>query len=176
MFVCVIMSVRAAVTIGAAFRIEGRLQRVQSSAELFHHILDDVIAPDPEGCAHELRWQMPVTQMPGDLDEMGRVLGFNLDKVFRLGNHFDDAAILQFKTIGVAQMNRARLVQQKSETVLSVQDGTSAIPVVKIKCYPVCRLCLPVPGRVDFLDTYHYVASTFAFIALKAGRSRRRLK
>lgn len=174
--VCVIMPVRAAVTVGTALRIEGSLHWVQPSAEPFHHVLYNVIAPDPEGRAHELRRQMPVAQMPGDPDEMGRVLGLDLDKVFRFGHHFDNPPVLQLKTIGVAQVNGARFVQQKGQTFFSAQDGPPAIAVIEIERDPVCRLPLPASGGVNFLDTYHYVASTFAFIALKAGRSRRRLK
>ena len=108
------VAVRSAMTVGTAFRVEGAPHRSCPSAELLHHVLDNVIAPDSERCAHELRRQMPVAEMPGDLDEMRRVIGFNLDKVFGLGHHLDDPSVFQLKTIGVAQVNGARLVQQKA--------------------------------------------------------------
>lgn len=176
MIVPVIMSLRAPVTIGAAFRIERGLHRAQPSTKLLHHVLDNMVAPDPQGGAHELRRQMPVSKMPGDPDEVRRVFGLDLDKVFRLRQHFDDASVFQLKTIGVAQMNSAWFVQQKGQPALAAQDGPSAIPVIEVECDPVCRIPLPVTGGVNFLNTYHCAASTFDFIALNAGRCRKRLK
>ena len=114
--------------------------------------------------------------MPGDLYEMRRVLSFNLDQVFRFCDDLDNPPVFQFQTVGVAQVNGVRFVEQKSQTSLSPQGSPPAITVIEIERDPVCGVALPATGWVNFTDTYHCAASTFAFIALNAGRSRRRLK
>src|ERR1700761_5089230 len=58
------------VGIGAAFRIERRLDLDDARAETFYHCLDHVVAPDPQTPRHDLGWQMAVAEMPGHPDQM----------------------------------------------------------------------------------------------------------
>jgi hypothetical protein len=69
----------AAAGIGAAFGIERRLDLDYPGAKAFHHRLDDVIAPDPQAFRHDLRRQMAVAEMPGDPNQVLRVLPANFE-------------------------------------------------------------------------------------------------
>ena len=70
MGVAMVMSRDRAVAIGAALGVEGRLDGDNPGAEATHHVLDDVIAADPEARAHDLRRQVAISQMPGDADHV----------------------------------------------------------------------------------------------------------
>ena len=64
--------------IGAAFRIERRLDLDDAGAETLHHLLDDVIAADAQRLRHDLHRQMAIAEMPGDArrDAADRCSGF----------------------------------------------------------------------------------------------------
>src|SRR5712672_2958854 len=63
----------AAAGIGAAFGVERRLDLDHARAEPLHHRLDDVIAPNAQASACDLRRQMAVAEMPGDPHQMLRI-------------------------------------------------------------------------------------------------------
>ncbi len=123
---------------------------------------------------------MPVAKVPGDLDQMSRVLGGNLHQILGLRQNLDDPAILKFQTVAVVQMNGGRFVQQKGETACSGHDRTPAIPVLTVQGDAVGRLALqifgPLARRVNFPNADHADSATLAIIAMKAGRSLRCLK
>src|ERR1019366_10042859 len=73
----------AAGGIGAAFGIERRLDLDHAGPEPLHHRLDDVIASDPQAFADDLRRQVTVAEMPGDPDQMMRIVAANLGQRLR---------------------------------------------------------------------------------------------
>src|SRR5271165_5030178 len=82
--------------IGAAFGIERRFERDDARAEAFRHLLDDRVAADAQRLRHELDGQVAVAEMPGDAHEPQRVGGADFRERLRRGDHFDDAAVLEF--------------------------------------------------------------------------------
>ena len=64
--------------IGAAFRIERRLDLDHACTQALHHRLDDVIAPDAQALDHDLRRQMAVAEVPGEAHQMVRIVAANL--------------------------------------------------------------------------------------------------
>ena len=60
--------------IGAAFGIERRLDLDDARAETPDHRLDHVIAPDAQALGHDLGRQMAIAEMPGDADQMLRIV------------------------------------------------------------------------------------------------------
>src|SRR4051812_34866342 len=74
MMVCrMIMRRMAAVGVGAAFRVERRLDLDDAGAQPSHHGFDHMIAPDAQAFGHDLRRQMTVAEMPGDANQMLRI-------------------------------------------------------------------------------------------------------
>ena len=65
--------------IGTAFGIERRFDPDHARAEPLHHGLDDVIAPDAKGLGHDLRRQMAIAEMPGDPNQMMRIVTPDFD-------------------------------------------------------------------------------------------------
>src|SRR5712675_656940 len=79
----------AAAGIGAAFGVERRLDLDHARAEPLHHRLDDVIAPDPQALRHDLGRQMTIAEMPGDADQMLRIVAADLGQRLGGGDHLD---------------------------------------------------------------------------------------
>ena len=69
-----VMAVRGA-GIGADFRVERRVEPGQLAAEPLDHRGDDMIGADAQPLAGDLQRQMPVAEMPGDAQQVGRVGG-----------------------------------------------------------------------------------------------------
>ena len=83
------LHMRVAARIGAAFGIERRLDLDHARAEPFYHRLDDMVAPDAQASAHDLRRQMAVAEMPGHPYQMVGVGPTNFDQGFRRRDDFD---------------------------------------------------------------------------------------
>ncbi len=59
-----IMMGMAALQIGAAFRIEGRLDGPQLAAQTFDHRLDHMVPANAQPAIGDLHREMPVAEMP----------------------------------------------------------------------------------------------------------------
>jgi len=84
----------AAAGIGAAFGIERRFDLDHAGAKALHHRLDDVIAPDTQALGHDLRRQMAVAEMPGEPNQMVRILSANFQQRLRRRDHLDQPVIV----------------------------------------------------------------------------------
>ena len=100
--------------IGAALGIERRLERDHPRPETLGHRLDDGIAADAQRLRHDFGRQMAVAEVPGDADQRQRVCGPDLGERFGLGDHFDDASVLEVQPVAAAQHRRFREVEQES--------------------------------------------------------------
>ena len=67
----------ACARIGAAFGVERRVDLDHPCAQSLCHRLDDVIAPNPQAFCHDLGRQMAVAEMPGETNQMLRVVPSN---------------------------------------------------------------------------------------------------
>jgi len=135
-----------------------------------------MIAANAQALTHQLRGQVPIAEMPGNFNQMGRVVGKDLDKILRLGQHFDKPAVFQFQPVAVVEMDRRGFVEEEGQAARPGQDRPAAVAVVKVKGDAVGRSCCPGACGVDLVNADHAASITFAIIAWKAGRSLRRLK
>ena len=97
--------------IGATFGIERRFDLDHARAEAFHHRLDDVVAPDPQPFRHDLGRQMAVAEMPGDPDQMLRIVAADLGQRLGSCDHLDQPAIVEHQRIASAQHDGALEVE-----------------------------------------------------------------
>lgn len=119
---------------------------------------------------------MPVAEMPGDLDQVGGVPGADLDQVLRFGANLDDAPVLEFQPVAVAQVNRGRFVEKHGQPGFAGQDRPPAVAVFPVEGNAVGGLALPGAGGMNGGNPDHAASATLAIIVWKAGRPRRRLK
>jgi hypothetical protein len=151
------MAMRLAVTIGPALWIERGAQGNQLAAEFFDHVLNHVIPSYAQCVAHQLGGQVPIAEMPGDLHKMRRVLGKDLDQVFRLRQDFDDPAVFQNEAVPMMKMNRISLIQKKGKAICSRHCRTAAMTVFAIQRDRVCGLAGPFTGGFDAGNPDHEV-------------------
>jgi hypothetical protein len=123
----------AGLGIGPAFGIERRLDLDHPRAKPLHHGFDDVIAADAQGFGHELRRQMAIAEVPGDADEMVRIVAADLEQRLGCRDHFDQPSVLQHQRIAAAQCNGILQVEQEFETSRPCHRHAAAVPIVEIE-------------------------------------------
>jgi len=88
--------------IGAALGVERRLDLDHPRAQPLHHLRDDVVAPDPQSAPRDLRRQMAVAEMPGETNQMLRVVTSDFQERLGRGYDFDQPVILEHQGIAAA--------------------------------------------------------------------------
>ena len=143
------MIVRAMVVIGAAFRIERRLDLDHIGAEVLQHVADHRIAADQDDVGLELGRQVPVADVPGKAQQGLRTVGAHRHQRLGPGDDAHIAATAQRQPIAAAQMLRAVQVQQVCGARGSGDDDTAAMTAVVVEHGLVDRLAGPGSGRGD---------------------------
>ena len=147
----------AAALIGAAFRIEWRLDFDHARAQSPHHGIDDVIPADSQSLGHDLRRQMPVAEMPGDADQMLWITSLDLEQRLGSRDHFNEPAVLQHQRIAAAERDGILQVEQEFESARPSHRHAAAMPVVEIEHDGVGRRVLPAVLRCDFCGADHAI-------------------
>src|SRR5262245_45974878 len=121
------------VGVGAALGIKGRLDLDHPRAKPLHHCLDDVIPADAQAFRQYLRRQMPVAEVPGDPDQMMRIVATDFQQWLGGRDHLDEAAVLQNQRIAAAQYDGVFQVEQEFETARAGHRHAAAMPVVEVE-------------------------------------------
>lgn len=146
-----------AFSIGAAFGIERRLDLGDAGAKPLHHRLDHMIAADAQAFCHDLRRQMPVAEMPGDPDQMLRIVAADFHQRFRCRDHLDQPAVFQHQRITAAQGDGVFQIEQEFEPARARHRHPPPMPVVEIEHDGIGRGVRPVmltlnSGGADHAD------------------------
>jgi hypothetical protein len=150
----VTMTVRLGVR--ALLRIKRRIEGREQRAEPPQHVLDHMIAANTQPVAHDLHLDVPVADVPGESRQRMAVGSDDFDQ--RLGTADDphDAAIVEQKTVAVAQSDDLRQVEQKSRPVLAGQDNPAALPLMRIEQNLIDRAAaVPVARHLDCMRAFH---------------------
>ena len=157
MIVAMMMAVCVTVVIvGAVLRIERRFERRQPRAEPLQHVLDYVVAPDPQPIADDLHIDVPVTDMPGEPRQLMRIRRRDLDERLRPADNPDDGAVVKDQAIAIVQGCGLRQIEQKARTALAAEDDAAAMALMGIERDGIDRAGgIPVAGGFDFMRTLH---------------------
>lgn len=136
--------------ISAAFRLEGGLDGAQLGTHTLQRGLKTLIGPNAQRRPGDFDRNMAVANMPGQPRQNPRVSGTDLDEPFGRGHHFDQPAILKFKRIAAAQMQRLRQIKQKLQSADAHHMQTPLVPVLEIQQHAVSRLARPMPSSLHF--------------------------
>ena len=156
--------------IGAAFGIERRFDLDHACAEPLHHGLDDMIAPDAQGLGHDLRRQMAVAEMPGDPNQMLRVVAADLRQRLWRRHDLDQPAILEHQRVTAPQRDRVFQIEQELKPARARHRHASAVTIVEIEHDGIGRRLAPAmrpanlrgadhSGRPDNPDVQEIVTS-----------------
>jgi hypothetical protein len=99
--------------VGAAYGVERRLDRHDLGAETCEERLDRRIAPHAQTVGEELDRNVTVAEMPREARERGEVLGASLDQRLRLGDDFDEIAVVELEQIAGAQRDRLGEIERE---------------------------------------------------------------
>jgi hypothetical protein len=135
--------------ISAAFRIERTFDGDDLRAEAARHILDHVIAPDPQGASRQLDRQVTIAEMPGDPRERHRVLAADLGERLRGRHHFDNAAVFERQAVACAQHQSVGQIEQKGEALDAGHRHPAAMTVIVIEHDGIGGRAGPGAGRAN---------------------------
>jgi hypothetical protein len=119
--------------IGAAFRVERSFDLGEARAQPPHHFLDDMIAPDAQATSGDLRRQVAIAQMPGQADQMLRVVATDLHQWFRGRDDLDQPAVFEHQRITAPQRDRALQVEQKRKPARARHRHSPPVTVVEVE-------------------------------------------
>jgi hypothetical protein len=162
MIMTVVVRVRGAALglhIGAAFRIERRLERDHSGAKTLGHRLNDGVAADAQRPWRYFSRQMAVAEVPGDAGQGQRIGGPDFRQRFGLGNHLNHAPVLEVQPVAAAQHCRFGEVEQELEPADAGHGDAPAITRVEVEHDRIRRSARPMAGRDDLFSAQHHCLS-----------------
>jgi hypothetical protein len=133
----------ALVRIGAALRIEWRLDLDRSGTQPLHHRLDHVIAPDAQAFRRDLRRQMSIAEMPCDANQVLRILAADFHQRLGRRNHFDQPAIIKHQCVTASQRDRMFQIEQEFEPARAGHRNATAVTIVEIEHHGIGRRLNP---------------------------------
>ena len=145
----------AAAGIGSAFRIERRFDLDNPRAQPLHHRLDDMIAPDPQASCRDLCRQMAVSEMPGDPNQMLRVVAADLRQRLRHRHDFDQPAIVEHQRVTTPQRHRMFQIEQKRESARAGHRHPPPVTIVEIEHDGIGRRLAPAMRPANLRGADH---------------------
>ena len=140
----------------ALLRIEWRFHRRKSGAKSAYHVLDHMIAANAQPIADDLHIDVPVADMPGEPRQFVAVGGCDFDQRLRPADDAHDTAVVEHKTVAVAQSRRLRQVEQKGRAPFAGQNDAAAMPLMRVERNLVDRTgAVPVARRLDCACAFH---------------------
>ena len=141
--------------IGAAFRIEGCFDFDDPCAQSFHHRLDDVIATDAQAPSRYLGRQMAVAEMPGDSNQVLRIVAANFRQRLRRRHDLDQPAIVEHQRIAAAQGRGMLQIEQELEPAGAGHRHPPPVPIVEIEHDRIGRRFNPAMLSANLRSTDH---------------------
>ena len=97
---------RAGTGVSATFGVERRFNLDHPRTKPLDHALNDMIAANSQSPRRDLRRQMAITEMPGDANQMLRIVAADFQKRLRRSHDFDQPAVLQHQRVAATQRDR----------------------------------------------------------------------
>jgi hypothetical protein len=141
--------------IGTAFGVERRLDLDDARTQSFHHFLDDVVAPDPQAFAHDLRRQMAIAEMPCEANQMERVAAADFEQRLRRGHDFDQTPVFENQRVAPTQCNRGFEVEQKLKSARACHHHPPPMAIVEIEHHRIGRRLRPTVLSLDLRRPDH---------------------
>lgn len=132
-----IVAMRIAAGIGAALGVERRLDLDHAPAKPAYHLLDDVVAADPQAAGDDLGRQMAVAEMPGDAHQVHRILAPDLGQGLGRGDHLDQPAVLQHQRVAAAQRHRLLEIEHEFQPAGAGHGHAPPVAVVEVEHHRV---------------------------------------
>ena len=152
----VVITVAVVMIVGAALRIERRVDGRKPRAEATQHVFDHMVAADAQPLARDLHVDVTIADMPGEARQIVGAGRGDFDERLRAADHTDDCPVVQHEAVAVAERGGLRKVEQKFGAVLAVQHHAAAMALMGIELNRVDGFCLiPMSGGFDVARVLH---------------------
>ena len=121
------------VMVGSPNGSEGTLDNVHLGSKAPQHVDQNMIVADIDGVPCDLRRNVPIADMPGQIQKFERIAGRDLQEPLVSRPHLDQPACLQTNGIAVLQYFRLAKIEQKDGAAIGVQHDAPAVAVCVIK-------------------------------------------
>jgi hypothetical protein len=142
--------------IGAAGRLEWLLDVAHACSQALQHRADDVIAQDEDTITLDLGRQVPVTQMPGKLDEVERIPCPYLEELFGRGLDLDRIPVVENQPVSMMEQHGVLEVEHHHTPVRKVQKLAAQMPQIMRQRDDVDRWVGDLTGRSMGMDMLHF--------------------
>jgi hypothetical protein len=102
-----------------------------------------VIAADAQAFCRELRRQVTVAEMPGDADQMLRIVAANLGERLRRRHHLDQAPVFQHQRIAAAQGDGVFKIEQEFQAARAGHRHPPPMAIIEAEHDGIGRRLLP---------------------------------
>jgi hypothetical protein len=141
--------------VGPAHRLE-RLDDISDlGAETDQHLADDVIALDQDAAGFDLSSEMPVAEMPSELDQVLAVTWTDLEQPLLGRMDLDRRAIIEHKPVAVVEKNRLLEVEHDHIAIVEMQELASQMTPVMGKHNGAFRRIGDRTGRFEGCRALH---------------------
>lgn len=151
----VTMGMAAMGVIGTARRLERFFHLAHGGAETFEHGADDVITQDENALLLDLRRKMPVTQMPGKLDQVKPILRRDFKQFFSRGPNLDQIAVFHHQQIAMGKQHGFLQIEHHHLVILQMQQLAAQMPLIMGQRDITGRLVARGSGGMVRGDTQH---------------------
>lgn len=168
MLVPVIVAVSGGGLVGAAFRLERRLDEGDAGAETARHLLQHRVSGDADAIGQKLRGDVTVAEMPGQAGEMMGIPRHDLGHRLLGRHHGDDPAVVKPDAVAVLQPHRLGQVEQEGDIPLSAHRDTAAVAAIMGQHHAIGRGSeVPGAGGQQRAGVDHGVSPAPVFPAAK---------
>lgn len=128
--VSVMMTVGLGRLIGAAFRLEGRVDDLDAGTEPARHFLQNRIPRDPDAVGEQFRRHVTIAKMPREPRQMMGVVRDDLGDRLLGGGDGHHPAVVEHQPVAILQSRRLRQVEQEDDIALAPHRDATAVPPV----------------------------------------------
>jgi hypothetical protein len=125
------------VSVCPALGIERRLDRGQARAEPAQHVLEHVIAPNPQRITHRLHVGMAIADVPSQTRQLVRARRRYLHQRLGLADDKNDRTVLEHEAVAVFQRGGMRQVKQNSGPAFPGENDPATMPFISIENHTI---------------------------------------
>jgi hypothetical protein len=139
----------------AAFRIERGLDGDDLGAEAREQRLDRWIAAEAQPIGEELHRHVTIAEMPGKPRQRGEIMRARLDQRFRLGDHFDQGAVVEHEQVAHAQGDGLVEIELAARSLDSGHRTARGATALEIEDDRIDDMTVARPGGSHFGNATH---------------------
>ena len=119
----------------------------QARSQAFEHGFDHVVGSNAKNRVTDLRWQVPIPQMPGKTCQLLGISMADLDHRLRSRLYVEPSPVLQPQPVSVGHRNRPGQIEEDLFALIRYQTDTPAVTLIEIEGHrPRGLMTWPAPG------------------------------